>query len=132
MSNEMTAVETFGAIPWRIEPYCTNLICDANGTHIADVRGWGHLTGTGAGGLGLPSKEAVVLQAAVAHRLVECVNGYAELQQELAEARNDIVCLSEAKDGWMARIYSAEYARDRAEEMLQRTSAGTEELLGLG
>lgn len=33
--------------------------------HVADVRGWGHLTGRGSGALGLPHDKAMAIQAAI-------------------------------------------------------------------
>lgn len=51
--------------PWRVDPYCSTRIetaePDATGNrmHIADVRGWGHLTGHGGRRMSIEGADAV-------------------------------------------------------------------------
>lgn len=51
--------------PWTLDPH-TGLIIYALGNQmrIADVRGWGYLTGKGHGALGLPHYQARAIQQA--------------------------------------------------------------------
>lgn len=53
------------------------------GGKVLDVRGWGFLTGSGYGALGLSEKEASELQNAMGQRLASLP----ELEKQLAEAR---------------------------------------------
>jgi len=48
--------------PW--EYYGYGVLILAGNMRIADIRGWGHLTGKGTGGLGLSDDEAIAVQTA--------------------------------------------------------------------
>lgn len=43
-------------------------------SHIADIRGWGFLTGGGSGALGLDYEEAKAIQNAIAEEIVQIWN----------------------------------------------------------
>ena len=54
--------------PWKVSqpsywinaPHC----CERGPMHVADARGWGHLTGKGHGAHGMEAKEAIAIQEA--------------------------------------------------------------------
>lgn len=52
---------------------------------VADMRGWGYLTGKGHGALALPEDEAIEIQRANAAHIVKCVNAFDEMQEVLAD-----------------------------------------------
>lgn len=54
---------------------------------IADVRGWGFLTGGGSGALGLPEKEAVEIQTAIGVRIAYGYNSFCRIEELL----NDVL-----------------------------------------
>lgn len=47
-------------------------------SHIADIRGWGFLTGGGTGALGLSDDEGKAIQDAIANEIVELWNSRIE------------------------------------------------------
>lgn len=57
--------------PFRADKY-DGWVWDANGVHVLTVRGWGHLTGGGA--LGLGEDEAVEIQDSFHKWVVETLN----------------------------------------------------------
>lgn len=57
--------------PWRVDEPGLWIVADnvpKGPMHIADVRGWGYLTGTGHGALGLKAGDALAIQRANAER----------------------------------------------------------------
>lgn len=77
--------------PWRVEPHCLKIFADGvrNGPMlVADIRGWGYLTGAGHGALGLSPKEALAIQAANAEFIVRAVNSHRSLVLALNDAYN--------------------------------------------
>jgi hypothetical protein len=70
--GDMPAREVFKA-PFRYEREGTRIL-DANGVWVADMRGWGYLTGTG--GLNLNRNVAAKTQDQMAEWIVELMNEY--------------------------------------------------------
>lgn len=53
--------------PWAIERYSLWIVAPntpKSRMHVADIRGWGYLTGNGHGALGLERDEAIAIQKA--------------------------------------------------------------------
>ena len=59
------------------------MIFDANDNLVADIRGWGYLTGTG--GLNLPEDEALKIQDKFGEDLANAYNKAAEMESILKE-----------------------------------------------
>jgi hypothetical protein len=59
--------------PFRYEPE-GGIIVDRHGSRIIDVRGWGRLTGTGSGGLGMRDTEAEKIQDDVGESVAAFLN----------------------------------------------------------
>lgn len=60
--------------------------------HVADVRGWGYLTGGGHGGLRIPAEKAAPIQDDLKAYIVTAANAYPDLRAALkgAEGERDI------------------------------------------
>lgn len=75
---------------------------DADRQMIAQIRGWGHLTGSG--GLQLTEAEAVAVQNARMDHIVECVNRHAALVTALTnlahEATGFVAHADQPTHGW--------------------------------
>lgn len=69
--------------PWKAVPPM-NQIHSADGMFIAEIRGWGHLTGRG-GGLGLSDDEARAIQDANGEFIVRAANCHEEMLAKLKE-----------------------------------------------
>jgi hypothetical protein len=68
--------------PWRSCPYSQDIYADnvpKGPMRVADIRGWGYLTGKGHGALGLSNEEALATQIANAALIVKAVNNHASL-----------------------------------------------------
>lgn len=65
-------------------------IWDANMRMVADVRGWGYLTGKGDGALGLSEADGAKAQRELMHAIVAAVNALPELIA-LRETLRDVV-----------------------------------------
>lgn len=69
---------------------------------VADMRGWGYLTGKGNGALALPEDEAIEIQRANAAHIVKCVNAFPDLVKALdeiaARARFELEMPTEMRD----------------------------------
>lgn len=74
---------TFGRTPWSADPYDKTRFHDADGTFVAQVRGWGHLTGRDA--LNLPYSVAGPIQDGIAAMVLERVNGWDALKEQAAD-----------------------------------------------
>lgn len=53
---------------------------------VADMRGWGYLTGKGHGALSLSEDEAIDIQRANAEHIIKCVNSHPDLVKALETA----------------------------------------------
>ncbi len=59
--------------PFRYEPE-GGIITDSSGSRIIDVRGWGRLTGSGSGGLGMRDDKAAVIQDDIGRAVTDFLN----------------------------------------------------------
>lgn len=76
--------------PWRVDEPGLWIVADnvpKGPMHVADVRGWGYLTGAGYGALGLKSGDALAIQRANAAFIVRAVNAHNALVDALKEAQ---------------------------------------------
>lgn len=69
---------------------------DKGWSHIADIRGWGFLTGGGNGALGLSDDEAKAIQDAIANEIVKLWN--ARLHEPTTEQEAFNTTLDEASE----------------------------------
>jgi hypothetical protein len=74
--------------------------------HVADVRGWGYLTGSGVGGLRLPSEEASEIQDRIGHLMaaapdlleaLRVAKGYVDDHGQSTAADQNLVAAAIAK-----------------------------------
>ena len=76
----MSLPASVGYAPWT-PPFrydeIGNWVVDSKGNPIADVRGWGFLTGKCDRGLGLPQGEAERIQNEVGERIANLLNEHA-------------------------------------------------------
>jgi hypothetical protein len=85
-SQPMTATHT--PTPWRSCPHSQDIYADdvpKGPMRVADIRGWGYLTGKGHGALGLSDEVALATQKANAAFIVEAVNSHASLKARIQE-----------------------------------------------
>lgn len=94
MNESRTAVsaEHFPA-PWHVDRltatvYATDV--PKGPARVADIRGWGYLTGNGHGALALTADEAIGIQRANADFIVKAVNNHEALVKTLADAQRII------------------------------------------
>ena len=80
------------SLPWEIERM-TLCVISNNGPkgrmRVADMRGWGHLTGKGDGALGLSDNEAFEIQEANAAFIVTACNNHDQMVKTLEALRDD-------------------------------------------
>jgi len=79
--------------PWRMDPTLHDIYADnvpKGPMKVADIRGWGYLTGKGHGALGLSYDEGVAVQAANAAFIVKAVNNHDALVKALVGAQRII------------------------------------------
>lgn len=72
--------------PWRVCPDALHIYADnvpKGPARIADLRGWGYLTGKGHGALGLTHDEGTAVQKANADFIVKAVNSHDHLIKAL-------------------------------------------------
>ncbi len=73
--------------PWTYDPRSgwinADQCCARGPMHVADIRGWGHLTGGGHGAHGMAREDAAKIQDANA-KLICGVHGLLEAAKELA------------------------------------------------
>ncbi len=87
--------------PWRMDPTLHDIYADnvpKGPMKVADIRGWGYLTGKGHGALGLSYDEGVAVQAANAAFIVKAVNNHKPMDKLLAEAA-DFLNVSPTMEG---------------------------------
>ena len=75
--------------PWHVDPLSATVYASdvpKGPARVADMRGWGYLTGKGQGALALSQDEAIDIQRANAAFIVKAVNNHARLEADLAEA----------------------------------------------
>lgn len=90
--------------PWRVEPYSFSIYADnvpKGPARVADMRGWGYLTGKGHGALALSDDKGVAIQKANAEFIVKAVNSH----EALVKALHDIIAANNEfrkgmPDGW--------------------------------
>lgn len=94
--------------PWSVDAMSMHVSAkDSKGyMRIADIRGWGHLTGNGYGALGLPDVEAAAIQKANAHLIAAAPDMLAALKDCLPLF--DHVACGEVEDRIRAAIAKAE------------------------
>jgi hypothetical protein len=76
--------------PWRVDPHSFSIYAQdvpKGPARVADMRGWGYLTGKGHGALGLPEALAIETQKANADFIVKAVNNHDALVETLKLAR---------------------------------------------
>lgn len=60
--------------PWKYNPksgwITSDYCCERGPMHIADIRGWGHLTGHGHGAHAMPWLDATIIQEANANIII--------------------------------------------------------------
>lgn len=81
-------------LPWYVIEYPGDTKIFAGDCRVADIRGWGYLTGVG--GLHLTDEEAEKVQHANAQLIVRAVNSHEELLSELRKARETLRDLAES------------------------------------
>jgi hypothetical protein len=72
--------------PWRKDEYALSIYADnvpKGPMRVADLRGWGYLTGKGHGALGLSRDEGIAVQEANATFIVKAVNNHDALVKAL-------------------------------------------------
>lgn len=92
--------------PWEVDACGSPVIYGRSPKgrmRIADIRGWGHLTGGGHGALGLPEAEAIAIQEANGHLIAAA--------PELLEACLAAAVILEAYGLETARVVRAAIAK---------------------
>jgi hypothetical protein len=87
--------------PWQVDPRSFAISgTDEQGEymHVADLRGWGRLTGKGHGALGLSDADAVEVLQANAAFIVKAVNNHDALVAALIKAKT---CLLDGCLPWV-------------------------------
>lgn len=72
--------------PWKIDPHSFSVYAadvPRGSPRVADMRGWGYLTGKGSGALGLSDDEGIAAQKANAELIVKAVNNHETLLDAL-------------------------------------------------
>lgn len=72
--------------PWHVDPLTASIYATdvpKGPARVADMRGWGYLTGKGHGALALSQDEAIDIQRANAAFLVKAVNNHDALVKHL-------------------------------------------------
>ena len=69
---------------WKADDFAIYIFSEDEKMTIAQIRGWGYLTGKGSGGMGLSDEEAYSIQEANA-RLIAAAPEMYELLQDAAE-----------------------------------------------
>lgn len=72
--------------PWHVDPLSASVYATdvpKGPARVADMRGWGYLTGKGHGALALSENEAIDIQRANAAFLVKAVNNHDALIEAL-------------------------------------------------
>lgn len=87
MTENKTWRELF-PLPWALISPSVTWIAAKNGEHAADVRGWGHMTGTG-GGLAMSQSDAIAVQREMAEHIVKCVNEHDQQAALLKSAEKE-------------------------------------------
>jgi hypothetical protein len=73
-------------LPWHVEGMTLCVVSDhapKGRMRVADIRGWGYLTGKGDGALGLSEDDAFAIQEANAALIVNAVNNHEALLRTL-------------------------------------------------
>lgn len=102
--------------PWRMDPINFTIYAQdvpKGPARVADMRGWGYLTGKGHGALALSDNEAIAIQQANAAFIVKAVNEYAGLVQRLVEATR----LINEGNATLAKLIDAETALKRIQSL---------------
>lgn len=89
---------------WTYDDYGQIVFAEEEQMMVAEIRGWGHLTGKGIGSLGLSEAEAVEIQNANGRLIVAAPELY-EIAQSVAKWKGDYIwdVVSKAKE-LLARI----------------------------
>ena len=106
--------------PWRIKKYSNEIVADnvpKGPMHVADVRGWGYLTGEGHGALGLGHDEAIAIQTANA-RLIAAAPAMREALEEGINSN-----LLDELDEYFEGMADAEYVLTQASPVPNREGA---------
>ncbi len=78
--TEMPEVSELLKLPLKYDLSTGQLILNADGRMLFQLRGWGYLTGTG--GLNLDREYAAKVQDQIGETLVEMLNSHSQLQEE--------------------------------------------------
>ena len=106
--------------PWKAETeYECAVYAHNNQMKIADIRGYGYLTGKGLGGIGLPDEEAKKIQDANA-RLIAAAP---EMKDRLKEAKE---CLIYLTPWWEDDLERIEGVIDSINALLRRIEGDEE------
>lgn len=87
--------------PWKIDPHALSIYSSETPkgcARVADLRGWGYLTGKGYGALGLSDDDGIAAQRANAELIVKAVNSH-----------DALVAAMESIAGWRKVNISGEY-----------------------
>lgn len=111
-------LNSFTPGPWEYDRVSCRIIAhDAKGLfHIADVRGWGHLTGKGHGAWGLSDMDAMGIQIKNA-RLISCAP---DLVEALKQTVNRLEQLRAFKNGERKLLPMVDSALEYAYEVLAK------------
>lgn len=114
---------------WRVCPYRLAVVLDdeKGEMQVADIRGWGHLTGRGVGAHGMSDEAAEAIQKAHAELIARskralgsAISTIRSLREENAELKRDRAPVTPEALAWgkeeAARIEAKEAARDRVVE----------------
>lgn len=127
MSNTQTETTRSTPRPWKLNEHCKTMIWTEGDPYghgqmrIADIRGWGHLTGQGA--CRFSEDKAAAIQDANAELIVRSVNSH----QALIEALKGLVACCTDETGaispephhrglWLMAMVTARQALKDAEE----------------
>lgn len=102
--------------PWHVDPHSGSIYAadvPKGSPRVADMRGWGYLTGKGHGALGLPETEAIAAQKANAAFIVKAVNSHEALVHRLNQVRGDLhLCAAALPHGDDLRVILEMYVEE--------------------
>lgn len=102
-------------LPWSVEPHSFSIyashVTKKQSPRVADMRGWGYLTGKGDGALGLSDDDGIRAQKANAELIVKAVNNH----QPMVDAIRDYLATFDRCGG--SESVSAEEFAERRQRM---------------
>lgn len=111
--------------PWKVEGPTAAVVSEAplvkgGRFHVADMRGWGHLTGKGHGALGLDDKTAIAIQEANAALIVEAVNNHTPMIASLTHCAKLFDTLAQTMDRWATESREGGWSTHQVEDNRKR------------